>query len=51
MLLTSYNRARSVSAGRLGSGAGLASFYNLRIVPLKNLDEGVIPRDKEVDGL
>ena len=31
--------------------AGLASFNNLKIVPLKTLNEGVIPRVKKVHGL
>ena len=31
--------------------AGLASFNNLRIVPLKSLADGVIPRLKKVHGL
>ncbi len=31
--------------------AGLASFNNLRIVPLKGLADGVIPRVKKVHGL
>ncbi len=40
-----------MSAGRLGCDAALASFNNLTIAPLKNLDEGVIPRVKEAHGL
>ena len=31
--------------------AGLASFNSLRIVPLKTLAEGIIPRVKKVHGL